>query len=95
MKELEKELLNKTMSLLEMDNKCQNIIGTQESIYEYLTDSLEQHSFGYITGYSDELGQEAIIIDFEILDSDYEEKLQNEEDYKFDMLVKINMIFKN
>lgn len=94
-KELENELLNKTMTLLEMDNICQKIIETQESIYEYLNDSLEQHSFGYITGYSDELGEEAIIIDFEILDNNYEEKLQNDDEYKFNMLIKINTIYKN
>lgn len=89
LKELKNELLNKVMSLLELDNKVQGILGTTESLYDYLNDVIEQKACSY---YIDS-EFEGIIIEFEILDSDFETKLAENDDYKFDMLVKVNYIF--
>ena len=92
LKEIKKELEGKETTLLELDNNMEMLLETEESIYNYLSESLEQHSFAYITGFENEEVQ-VICVDFEIKDSDYEKKLEKDEDYKFDMLIKVNNIF--
>lgn len=89
LKELKEELLNKEMALLELDNVAETIIGTNESLYDYLNDVLEQKSFGYIYDYENDNN---FIIEFNILDDDYEEKLEDK-DYKFYMKIKITNIW--
>ena len=92
LEEIKKELEGKEMTLLELDNKMQMLLETEESIYNYLSESLEQHSFAYITGFENE-EEQAICVNFEIKDSDYDKKLEKDEDYKFDMIIKVNNIF--
>lgn len=45
-KELKNNLLNKTMSLLEMDNKVEKIAETETSLFDY-TECLKYNSCGY------------------------------------------------
>lgn len=92
LKEIKKELKGKEITLLELDNNMQMLLETEESIYNYLSESLEQHSFAYIIGFENE-EEQAICVDFEIKDSEYEKKLEKDEDYKFDMIIKVNNIF--
>lgn len=98
LKELKEELLNKKMSLLDLDNKVEEIVGTTESLYNfYLDDILEQKAVGYIYNLDKDFydNDNNFIIEFKIIDKDYEEKLKNDEDYKFNIIVKITNIFIN
>ena len=98
LKELKEELLNKKMSLLDLDNKVEEIIGTSESLYDfYLDDILEQEAVGYIYNLDNDFydNNNNFIIGFKIIDKDYEEKLKNDKDYKFNIIVKITNIFIN
>ena len=92
LEEIKKELEGKEMTLLELDNKMQMLLETEESIYNYLSESLEQHSFAYITGFENEEVQ-SLCVDFAIKDENYEEKIENDEDYKFNMIIKVDNIF--
>lgn len=96
LKELKEELLNKKMSLLDLDNKVEEIVGTTESLYDfYLDDILEQKAVGYIYNFDNEFydNDNNFIIGFEIIDKNYEEKLKNDKNYKFNIIVKITNIF--
>lgn len=46
-KELKEELLNKEVSLLDMDNTIESVTGSTTSIFENLSDCLEQNSCSY------------------------------------------------
>lgn len=93
LKEMKENLLGKEISLLDLDNASESILNTTESLYEYLNDVIDDKSFGYILGYSKELGEQAIVVEFDIIDEYYEEKLLEYEDYKYAMLVKVTNIF--
>lgn len=62
-KELKEELLNKELTLVEMDNIAESITGSTTSIFEAINDCLEQKSVGY---YIRE--DKNIIVEFEIIE---------------------------
>ena len=61
-KELKEDLLNKEMSLVEMDNKVEEITGSTTSLFDAEDDCMEQRSCAY---YIDE--DKNIIVEFEII----------------------------
>ncbi len=61
-KELKEELLNKEMTLVEMDNTAQGITNCTEGIFDYLEDCLAQNSVAY---YITE--DKNIIVEFEVV----------------------------
>ena len=61
-KELKEELLNKEMTLVEMDNTAQGITNCTEWIFDYLEDCLAQNSVAY---YITE--DKNIIVEFEVV----------------------------
>lgn len=61
-KELKEELLNKKMTLVEMDNTAQGITNCTEGIFDYLEDCLAQNSVAY---YITE--DKNIIVEFEVV----------------------------
>lgn len=80
-KELKEELLNKEMSLLEMDNGAERITGSTTSLFDAENDCMEQTSCAY---YIDT--DKNIVLDFEIV--------KKEEDNK-DTIVKITNIWED
>lgn len=67
-KELKEELLNKEMTLCEMDNAAERITESTTSIFDCIDDCLEQKSCAY---YLEE--NKNIVVEFEILE-DAEDK---------------------
>lgn len=61
-KELKEELLNRKMTLVEMDNTAQGITNCTEGIFDYLEDCLAQNSVAY---YITE--DKNIIVEFEVV----------------------------
>lgn len=61
-KELKEKLLNKKMTLVEMDNTAQGITNCTEGIFDYLEDCLAQNSVAY---YITE--DKNIIVEFEVV----------------------------
>lgn len=93
LKEMKENLLGKEISLLDLDNESEIILYTRESLYKHFPETIKNKSFSYILGYSNELGEQGIVVEFEILDKNYEEKLLEYEDYKYAMKVKVTNIF--
>lgn len=62
LEELKNELLNKKMTLAEMDNKAQEITNCTEGVFDYLEDCLAQNSVSY---YIEE--DKNIIVEFEVV----------------------------
>lgn len=62
LKELNEELLNKEMTLLEMDNEAERITGSTTSLFDVENDCMEQTSCAY---YMDK--DKNIIVAFEIV----------------------------
>lgn len=93
LKEMKENLVGKEISLLDLDNGSETILNTSESLYEYFSETIEDKSFTYILGYSKELGEQAIVVEFDIIDEYYEEKLLEDEEYKYAMKVKVTNIF--
>lgn len=81
LEELKEELLNKEMSLLEMDNEAERITGSTTSLFDAENDCMEQTSCAY---YIDT--DKNIVLDFEIV--------KKEEDNK-DTIVKITNIWED
>lgn len=81
LEELKEELLNKEMSLLEMDNGAERITGSTTSLFDAENDCMEQTSCAY---YIDT--DKNIVLDFEIV--------KKEEDNK-DTIVKITNIWED
>lgn len=81
LQELKEELLNKEMSLLEMDNEAERITGSTTSLFDAESDCMEQTSCAY---YIDT--DKDIVLDFEIV--------KKEEDNK-DTIVKITNIWED
>lgn len=69
-KELEEELLNKEMTLVDMDNEAERITGSTTSLFDDEKDCIEQKSCSY---YMDT--DKYIIIEFEIVNKDEESNL--------------------
>lgn len=61
-KELKKELLNKEMSLVDMDNETERITGSLTSLFDDESDCMEQKSCAYYMG-----TDKNIIVEFEIV----------------------------
>ena len=62
LKELKEELLNKELTLVEMDNEVKRIIENTSSLFDYESDCMEQNSCAY---YIDT--DKNIIVEFEII----------------------------
>lgn len=78
MKELKKEILYKKMSLLEMDNKIQDILKTTTSLFDFENDCINQKSCAYY------VNNQEVIVEFDII-----KKSQN----NLDTIVKITNIW--
>lgn len=75
LKELKEELLNKEMTLLELDNKVQSITGTTSSLFDD-PDEIEGGCYVYYIDYSSELDEHIeIAVDYTILE-DNSDKLE-------------------
>lgn len=72
-KELEEELLNKEMTLLEMDNEVQRITGSTSSLFDYEEDCMEQTGCAYFMEDKKGIGPKNIIVEFEIINEDKED----------------------
>lgn len=70
-KELKEELLNKEMTLLEMDNEAERITGSTTSLFDAESDCIEQKGCAY---YIDT--DKNIIVEFEIINKDVENNLR-------------------
>ena len=81
-KELKKELLNKEMTLVEMDNEAERITGSTTSLFDAESDCMEQTSCAY---YMDT--DKNIIVEFEIIS-------KNEED-NTETLVKVTDVWED
>lgn len=75
-KDLKEELLNKEMTLLEMDNEAERITGSTTSLFDAESDCIEQKSCAY---YIDT--DKNIVVEFEIIN-------KNDEDNK-ETLIKV------
>lgn len=67
-KELKEELLNKEITLLDLDNDAQRITGSTVSLFDAENDCIEQTSCSYFIYDNKYIGQKNIIIEFEIID---------------------------
>ena len=81
-KELKEELLNKEMTLVEMDNEAERITGSTTSLFDAENDCMEQTSWAY---YMDT--DKNIVVEFEVIN-------KNEED-NTETLVKITDIWED
>lgn len=67
-KELKEELLNKELTLLEMDNTVQRITEKNGSLFDYESDCVEQQSCAYGIEYTEEMGAKNIIVEWETIE---------------------------
>ena len=103
-KELKEELLDKEITLLDMDNKCEEILESPTSIYEGdnlnsaldgtldMGEETESGCICYRTMNEDEEVKE-IAVDFDILSKNYIEKMNEDSNYQFKILVKVTNIW--
>jgi len=103
-KELKEELLGKEITLLDMDNKCEEILESPTSIYEGdnlnsaldgtldMGEETENGCICYRTMNENEEVKE-IAVDFDILSKNYIEKMNEDSDYQFKILVKVTNIW--
>ena len=95
-KELKEELLGKEITLLDLDNECERILNTDDSIYDgdNLEGTLCPEGIGTAAYYKTLDGEVKIfMIDFDILSKNYIEKMNEDSDYQFKILVKITKIW--
>ena len=95
-RELKEELLGKEMTLLDLDNECERILNTDESIYEgdNLEGTLCPEGEGTASYYKTLDGELKIfMIDFDVLSKDYIKKMNEDSDYQFQILVKVTKIW--
>ena len=95
-KELKEELLGKEMTLLDLDNECERILNTDESIYDgdNLEGTLCPEGEGTASYYKTLDGEVKIfMIDFDVLSKDYKKKMNEDSDYQFQVLVKVTKIW--
>lgn len=81
-KELKEDLLNKEMSLVEMDNKVEQTTGSTTSLFDFTDECLKQMSCAY---YINE--DKNIIVEFEIIN-------KNEDDIA-ETIVKVTDVWEN
>lgn len=91
-KKLEEELLNKEISLLDLDNKIQTITGSSTSLFDY-DECIEQDGCAYYINEEDE----EIMVEYEFKENkekilEYLEK--NEDENLFNSIVKVTNIWK-
>lgn len=79
--ELKEKLLNKELTLLEMDNTIIDIIGNTNSLFDYENDCIEQQSCAY---YIDT--DKNIVVEFEII---------KKEENNLNTLVKVTNIWED
>lgn len=103
-KELKEELLGKEITLLDMDNKCEEILESPTSIYEGdnlnsaldgtldMGEETENGCICYRTMNENEEVKE-IAVDFDILSKNYIEKMNEDSNYQFKILVKVTNIW--
>lgn len=81
LKELNEELLNKEITLEEMDNEIERITGSTASLFDAESDCIEQLSCSY---YIEE--NKSIVVEFEII---------NKEENNLDTIVKVTNIWED
>lgn len=81
-KELKEELLNKEMTLVDMDNEAERITGSTTSLFDYEEDCMEQKSCAY---YIDT--DKDIVVKFEIVTLNKEDNTET--------IVKVTDVWEN
>lgn len=91
-KELEEELLNKEMTLLELDNEAERITGSENSIFDYADEIRADGSGSY---YINEYDKE-IVIEYESVEGKTDEEVQEmEAEEQFELKVKVTSIWED
>lgn len=90
-KELEEELLNKEMTLLELDNEAERITGSESSIFDYSGEIKAEGSGSY---YINEYDKE-IVIEYTAVDKTEEEVNNMSGDEKLELKVKVTSIWED
>ena len=80
-KELKNELLNKEITLLEMDNEAERITGSTTSLFDFEEDCINQTSASYYMG-----KDKNIILEFKII---------KKEENNLDTIVKVTDIWED
>lgn len=92
LKEMKENLLGKKMKLLDLDNASETILMTSESLYKHFPETIKNKSFAYILGFGMYGVLKGIVVEFDIIDEYYEEKLLDEY-YKYEIKVKVTNIY--
>ena len=91
-KELEEELLNKEMTLLELDNEVERITGSEDSIFDYKDEIRADNAASY---YVREYGKE-IVVEYESTEGKTDEEVQQmQNDEQFELKVKVTSIWED
>ena len=88
LKELEKEILNKEFTLLDLDNTVENLTGSTTSVFDFDLDrdiiNDNEGSCSYYISYNDETDMdEEINVEFEVVENNEDER---------EMLVKVTNV---
>ena len=75
-KELKEELLNKEISLIDMDNEVGRITGSTTSLFDAKNDCMEQKSCAYFIYDKEFIGAKNIVVEFEIINEDKEDSAE-------------------
>lgn len=75
-KELKEELLNKEMSLVDMDNEVGRITGSTTSLFDAENDCMEQNSCAYFIYDKEFIGAKNIVVEFEIINENKEDSAE-------------------
>lgn len=91
-KELEEELLNKEMTLLDLDNEAERITDSESSIFDYSGEIKAEGSGSY---YINEYDKE-IVIEYESVEGKTDEEVQEmEAEEQFELKVKVTSIWED
>lgn len=85
--ELKEELLNKEMSLIDMDNEVERITGSTTSLFDAEEDCMEQNSCAYFIYDKEFIGAKNIVVEFEIVNKNKEDNTET--------VVKVTDIWEN
>lgn len=75
-KELKEELLNKEISLVDMDNEVGRITGSTTSLFDAESDCMEQNSCAYFIYDKEFIGAKNIVVEFEIINENKEDSAE-------------------
>lgn len=75
-KELKEELLNKEISLVDMDNEVGRITGSTTSLFDAENDCMEQNSCAYFIYDKEFIGAKNIVVEFEIINENKEDSAE-------------------